>query len=177
MLNRVLHDEWLVDLASSKGAKYLTGARVESVKGETVTLRDGRNFHGKIIVGAGGHNDPLRRARWSESSEDTIKFVLMEGEFGDAVELHFGSMAPGGYAWVFPKERGANIGLGIQNKFSKGRSLNSQLRVSSPTMKEISPSEGLVPFRCPDQSINSSRTTMSLLVIPLEWSSLQMVQE
>ena len=24
MLNRVLHDEWLVDLASSKGAKYLT---------------------------------------------------------------------------------------------------------------------------------------------------------
>ena len=126
MLNRVLHDEWLVDLASSKGAKYLTGARVESVNGETVTLRDGRNFHGKIIVGAGGHNDPLRRARWSESSlKIPIKFVLMEGEFGDAVELHFGSMAPGGYAWVFPKERGANIGLGIQNKFSKGRSLNS----------------------------------------------------
>ena len=126
MLNRVLHDEWLVDLASSKGAKYLTGARVESVKGETVTLRDGRIFHGKIIVGAGGHNDPLRRARWSESSlKIPIKFVLMEGEFGDAVELHFGSMAPGGYAWVFPKERGANIGLGIQNKFSKGRSLNS----------------------------------------------------
>ena len=126
MLNRVLHDEWLVDLASSKGAKYLTGARVESVNGETVTLRDGRNFHGKIIVGAGGHNDPLRRARWSESSlKIPIKFVLMEGEFGDAVELHFGSMAPGGYAWVFPKERGANIGLGIQNKLSKGRSLNS----------------------------------------------------
>ena len=126
ILNRVLHDEWLVDLASSKGAKYLTGARVESIEGEKVRLRDGRIFHGKIIVGAGGHNDPLRRARWSESSlKIPIKFVLMDGEFGDAVELHFGSMAPGGYAWVFPKEKGANIGLGIQNKFSKDKNLNS----------------------------------------------------
>ena len=33
-------------------------------------------------------------------------------------------MAPGGYAWVFPKNEGANIGLGIQKSFSKGRSLN-----------------------------------------------------
>ena len=48
----------------------------------------------------------------------------MEGDFGDAVELHFGSMAPGGYAWMFPKSSGANIGLGIQRSFSKGRSLN-----------------------------------------------------
>ena len=39
MLNRVLHDEWLVELAASKGAKFLTGARVESVNGETVYLR------------------------------------------------------------------------------------------------------------------------------------------
>jgi digeranylgeranylglycerophospholipid reductase len=126
MLNRVLHDEWLVELARSKGAEYLTGVRVESVNGETVSLRDGREFQAKIIVGAGGHNDPLRRDKWTESSlKIPIKFVLMEGEFGDAVELHFGSMAPGGYAWVFPKENGANIGLGIQSKFSKGVTLNS----------------------------------------------------
>ena len=48
----------------------------------------------------------------------------MDGDFGDAVELHFGSMAPGGYAWMFPKNRGANIGVGIQNKFSKNKNLN-----------------------------------------------------
>ena len=112
-LNRVLHDEWLVDLASSKGAKYLTGARVESVKGETVTLRDGRNFHGKIIVAAGGHNDPLRRARWSESSlKIPIKFVLMEGEFGDAVEVPFGSMAPEAMHGFFPRNEGQTLDLG-----------------------------------------------------------------
>ena len=124
MLDRVAHDEWLVDLAKSKGANYLTGARVDSVNEETVCLRDGREFTARI-VGAGGHNDPLRRSHWDESSlKIPIKFVLMDGEFGDAVELHFGSMAPGGYAWMFPKQGGANIGVGIQNKFAKGRSLN-----------------------------------------------------
>ena len=125
MLDRVAHDEWLVDLAKSKGANYLTDARVESLNGEIVTLRDGREFTARIIVGAGGHNDPLRRIHWDESGlKIPIKFVLMDGDFGDAVELHFGSMAPGGYAWMFPKQGGANIGVGIQNKFAKGRSLN-----------------------------------------------------
>ncbi len=125
MLDRVAHDEWLVDLAISKGANYLTNARVESVDGETVTLRDGREYSARIIVGAGGHNDPLRRSHWEESGlKIPIKFVLMDGAFGDAVELHFGSIAPGGYAWMFPKQGGANIGVGIQNKYAKDRSLN-----------------------------------------------------
>ena len=88
-------------------------------------MRDGKEFNAKIIVGAGGHNDPLRRTFWNESSlKIPIKFVLMDGNFGDAVELHFGSMAPGGYAWMFPKKDGANIGVGIQNKFSKNKNLN-----------------------------------------------------
>ena len=125
MLNRVAHDEALVDLAKSKGAKYLVNSRVDSIDENIIKLRDGREFNAKIIVGAGGHNDPLRRTFWNESSlKIPIKFVLMDGDFGDAVELHFGSMAPGGYAWMFPKKDGANIGVGIQNKFSKNKNLN-----------------------------------------------------
>ena len=88
-------------------------------------MRDGKEFNAKIFVVAGGHNDPLRRTFWNESSlKIPVKFVLMDGDFGDAVELHFGSMAPGGYAWMFPKKDGANIGVGIQNKFSKNKNLN-----------------------------------------------------
>lgn len=125
MLNRVAHDEALVDLAKSRGAEYLVNSRVDSIDGNTVKLRSGRELNAKVIVGAGGHNDPLRRTFWNESSlKIPVKFVLMDGDFGDAVELHFGSMAPGGYAWMFPKNRGANIGVGIQNKFSKNKNLN-----------------------------------------------------
>ena len=125
MLNRVAHDEALVDLAKSRGAKYLVNSRVDSIEGNTIKLRGGKELNAKIIVGAGGHNDPLRRTFWNESSlKIPVKFVLMDGDFGDAVELHFGSMAPGGYAWMFPKKSGANIGVGIQNKFSKNKNIN-----------------------------------------------------
>ena len=125
VLNRVAHDEFLVDLAKESGAEFLVDTRVDKVEENSVILRDGSKISAKIIVDAGGHNGPIRRDYWTEkSTKIPVKFVLMEGDFGDAVELHFGSMAPGGYAWMFPKSSGAYIGLGIQRSFSKGRSLN-----------------------------------------------------
>ena len=125
VLNRVAHDEFLVELAKNSGAEFLINSRVEKVEGNRVVLRNGDSYSAKIIVDAGGHNGPIRRDYWTEKSiKIPVKFVLMEGDFGNAVELHFGSMAPGGYAWMFPKENGANIGLGIQRSFAKGRSLN-----------------------------------------------------
>jgi len=125
VLNRVAHDEALVELAKKSGANYLIDQYVKSVEGQVVTLRSGKKFQAKVIVGAGGHNDPIRREHWNEKSlKIPVKFVLMEGDYGDAVELHFGSMAPGGYAWMFPKSSGANIGLGIQRNFSKGKTMN-----------------------------------------------------
>jgi digeranylgeranylglycerophospholipid reductase len=142
VLNRVAHDEALVELAKESGAKYLVDSHVESVEGNEVILRGGAKHTAEIIVGAGGHNDPLRRDHWNESSlKIPVKFVLMEGNFGDAVELHFGSMAPGGYAWVFPKSSGANVGLGIQRSFSKGRSLNQYAE------EFISKYDGEISFR------------------------------
>ena len=142
VLNRVAHDEALVELAKQSGAKYLVDSHVERVEGNNVIVRNGGTYSAKIIVGAGGHNDPLRRDHWNESSlKIPVKFVLMDGDFGEAVELHFGSMAPGGYAWMFPKSSGANIGLGIQRSFSKGRSLNQYAE------EFISNYEGNISFR------------------------------
>ena len=142
VLNRVAHDEALVELAKQSGAKYLVDSHVERVEGNNVIVRKGDTYSAKIIVGAGGHNDPLRRDYWDESSlKIPVKFVLMDGDFGEAVELHFGSMAPGGYAWMFPKSSGANIGLGIQRSFSKGRSLNQYAE------EFISKYEGDISFR------------------------------
>ena len=105
VLDRVAHDEALVNLAASSGAEFLLGSRVKRVEGESVLLSDGTLLKGKIIVGAGGYNDPIRKKHWNEKSLNIpVKFVLKEGHHSDALELHFGSVAPGGYAWVFPKE-------------------------------------------------------------------------
>jgi len=142
VLNRVAHDEALVELAKKSGAEFRVGARVESVEENRIILRGGEEIRGKIIVGAGGHNDPVRKKYWdAETLNIPVKFVLMDGDFSDSLELHFGSVAPGGYAWMFPKKGGANIGLGIQRKLAKGRSLNEYAE------DFISEYEGTVSFK------------------------------
>jgi len=142
VLDRVAHDEALVALAESSGAHYLVASRVESVEGETVCLRDGSEYTARVIIGAGGHNDPLRKSEWEVKSLNIpVKFVLMSGEFEDALELHFGSVAPGGYAWKFPKQGGANIGLGIQTALARGKSLNEY------SEEFVSRYEGRIEFR------------------------------
>ena len=76
-------------------------------------------------MGAGGHHDVVRKTGWSEKSLNIpVKFAIKNGFHTEALELHFGGIAPGGYAWVFPKNGSSNIGVGIQPKFAGGTSLN-----------------------------------------------------
>ena len=125
VLNRVIHDKALVELAKNSGAKYRTNTYVKNIEGNSIFTRKGEEITAKVIVGAGGYKDPLRKIYWKEKTLNIpVKFSLKEGDYGDSVELHFGSVAPGGYAWMFPKNTGANIGLGIQKSFTKGNSLN-----------------------------------------------------
>ena len=53
-----------------------------------------------------GH-DPLRAKHWNEKSLNIfVKFMLIEGDFEDQVDLYFGSTAPGGYMGDTEKEWG-----------------------------------------------------------------------
>ena len=73
------------------GAEYLVNSYVESVEKNFVKIRNGNTYTAKVIVGAGGHNDPIRRKYWQEKSVNIpVKFELKDGDYGEAVELHFG---------------------------------------------------------------------------------------
>lgn len=78
----------------------------------------------KIIIAADGPES--RVGRWvglktsmkPKNMESCAQFemVNVEMEEPDCIEFHFGSVAPGGYAWIFPKgDDIANVGLGILN--------------------------------------------------------------
>ncbi len=78
----------------------------------------------KIVVGADGPES--RVGRWGglkttvkpKNMESGIQFEMagVEMEDPDCIEFYFGSVAPGGYAWIFPKgDDIANVGLGIVN--------------------------------------------------------------
>ena len=127
ILERPVHDQALVDLAKEAGAKFLTKSKVVDIQGNIIRLANGDDFEGKIIVGCGGPHDPLRAKHWDEKSLNIfVKFMLIEGNFDDQVDLYFGSTAPGGYAWVIPKRNGANIGIGIQKKYAKDVNLKTK---------------------------------------------------
>jgi digeranylgeranylglycerophospholipid reductase len=76
----------------------------------------------KIIIAADGPES--RVARWAglktatkaKNMESGIQFEMcnVEMEKQDVIEFYFGSVAPGGYAWIFPKgEDIANVGLAV----------------------------------------------------------------
>tara|TARA_Y100001970_G_scaffold74520_1_gene94424 strand:+ start:4035 stop:5129 length:1095 start_codon:yes stop_codon:yes gene_type:complete len=127
ILERPIHDQALVKLAEEAGATFLNKSKVVDVQDENVTLSNGDTFKGKIVVGCGGPHDPLRAKHWDEKSLNIfVKFMLIEGDFEDRVDLFFGSKAPGGYAWIIPKKNGANVGIGIQKKYSKNTNLKAK---------------------------------------------------
>lgn len=79
------------------------------------------NIKAKIVIGADGPES--RVGRWAGLKSSTksinmisgVQFEMVGVELEDkhANEFHFGSAAPGGYAWIFPKgEDTANVGLG-----------------------------------------------------------------
>jgi digeranylgeranylglycerophospholipid reductase len=102
----------------------LRGARGE----ETVRAR--------VVIGADGVETMV--GRWagldtrvpSRDMESCAQYVVQGIDFDpDAIYLQFGDgIAPGGYAWVFPKAVGvANVGLGMVALKSDGRSARQYL--------------------------------------------------
>lgn len=125
-LDRPRHDALLAEQAIAAGAELRRG-HVTSVEGDTVRLSDGSTVRGRVIVGAGGPHDPLRRGSWRTPPElSPVAMALVDGNFPAEVDMYFGSVAPGGYAWMIPKDGGANIGLGIRPGFNRsGQSLRA----------------------------------------------------
>ena len=90
----------------------------------------------RVIIGADGVEGMV--GRWvgldtrvpSRDMESCAQYVVAGIDFDpDAIYLHFGErIAPGGYAWVFPKDIGvANVGLGLVALRADGRSARAYL--------------------------------------------------
>ncbi|HJU88015.1 MAG TPA: NAD(P)/FAD-dependent oxidoreductase [Gemmatimonadaceae bacterium] len=90
----------------------------------------GSDIDARIVIAADGVEAMV--ARWAgldtrvpaRDMESCAQYVVSNISFDpDAIYLHFGHrVAPGGYAWIFPKEIGvANVGLGIVALRADGR--------------------------------------------------------
>jgi digeranylgeranylglycerophospholipid reductase len=105
-------DQDLAAQAVDAGAELLTDTTCQAVVGDRVQTDRG-TFQGTVVVGADGPRSRVARSAglpWPVSAP--AMSCLAEGEWSDATDLFFGSLAPGGYAWIIPKGDVANVGLG-----------------------------------------------------------------
>jgi digeranylgeranylglycerophospholipid reductase len=112
-VNRDALDNHFASLAEKAGAEIQTGVVVKGLSGNEVLTDKGR-FDAKVIVGADGPRSIIARSANLEPPTDTYPALTcqVDGDFSSILEMHFGSVAPGGYAWIIPKNRCANVGLG-----------------------------------------------------------------
>jgi digeranylgeranylglycerophospholipid reductase len=136
ILERKIFDRDLAAIAVEAGANVLTNAEAtglifekDQVVGVQVSYRGAaETVHSKVLIGADGPNSKV--ARWAGIGEELspenyhacAEYLLgnMELEVGYTEFIAGSEIAPGGYAWVFPKSKTtANVGLGISPHISK----------------------------------------------------------
>jgi digeranylgeranylglycerophospholipid reductase len=140
ILDRTGFEGAIAAQAVALGADVRTGVEAIGMRREpdrwSVTLHDSRDgttreIRARIVVGADGVEGAV--GRWAgidtrvraRDMESCAQYVIEDGGIDpNAIVLHFGDrVAPGGYAWVFPKsERSANVGLGVLGLRAGGRS-------------------------------------------------------
>lgn len=113
-VNRDELDKHWVSLAEHAGAEIRRGVTVQGLSGTEVITNQGRH-KAKVVVGADGPTSIVAMSAnlKTPSSLSPALTCQVDGNFEPVVEMHFGSLAPGGYAWIIPKRKSANVGLGV----------------------------------------------------------------
>ncbi|HEX6536289.1 MAG TPA: NAD(P)/FAD-dependent oxidoreductase [Gemmatimonadaceae bacterium] len=129
VLDRARFEPAIAAQAGRLGAEIAVGTEVVSLHRDGdgwMALTRGpageRRVRARLVIGADGVEGMV--GRWAgldtrvpaRDMESCAQYVVAGIDFDpDAIYLHFGeAIAPGGYAWVFPKGHGvANVGLGI----------------------------------------------------------------
>jgi digeranylgeranylglycerophospholipid reductase len=161
-LDRRVFDKHLVSLAIERGARLERGASLLSFDG-TVAKTTLGDVRAKVIVGADGPNSIV--ARQAGLQRPLLRYPAVtcraQGDFGDAVKMFFGKIAPRGYAWIIPKDDGANIGLGFNNR-ADGRRPRAALDefVNSLGCRVSGVSLGFVPMSGPVPSTVSGKVLL-----------------
>ncbi len=114
-------DKYLAEKAVKAGAELMTDTKFQKFDGRNRVVTSRGTFEAKVIVGADGPFSTVRKEIGIESPKLLYPAMstTMNGEFGDTVYMYFGNAAPAGYAWIIPKNGGANVGLGADPNLTK----------------------------------------------------------
>lgn len=162
ILERKIFDRHLFERAVRAGAEPLVGARFVGLEkdGElykiTVQFKSEiLNLYGKTVVGADGPGSGVgQKAGFIFQGDDLVThycaqvYLYHDSIDAETIEFYYDSnITPGGYAWVFPKDRGfANVGLGVTTGWEQAeKGLKLFLEKYFPRSKVCGFLKGVVP--------------------------------
>jgi len=134
ILERKVFDKFMAMEAARAGATIMIKTLARGMRKDNngyivscESMGEDLEIKAKIVVGADGPES--RVGRWGglktaakpKNMESGIQFEMVGVEMDDpdCIEFYFGSVAPGGYAWIFPKgDDIANVGLGIISTYT-----------------------------------------------------------
>ncbi|MDR0307969.1 MAG: NAD(P)/FAD-dependent oxidoreductase [Chitinispirillales bacterium] len=162
IIDRAKMQRDLAGALQSRGVEIGLGFKVVNVscpdsKGSRkVTLDNGAAFESRVVIDASGPVSLLGKGEnicWKPYDLEPACFVVADNvrTEEDAVNIYAGqSVAPGGYAWVFPRGNGAaNIGIVVGKNFVKGVNIKELLDIflmkRFPDARIISRFAGSIP--------------------------------
>ncbi len=119
MLDRAVFDKELAAQAANEGAHILVKTRCISKKGEKVILKRGNkeiDVFPKVIIGADGPRSTVGKWIATVNKEFCIalQYEVPLTALSDCVEFYFDHQFFGGYGWLFPKGKVANVGVAVK---------------------------------------------------------------
>lgn len=134
IVNRDLFDQTLVLAATAAGARLLCAARAVSMtEDRTVILKksDGNLIavKAKVIVGADGPHSTV--GRWvggiNRHLIPAVQARMTLARPMNHTEVYLDPKLYAGYGWVFPKNREANVGIGVKRSSLNRTSIKTRL--------------------------------------------------
>jgi len=118
MLDRSLFDKELVASAILSGAKISVETRATDLSPEGLTIERGAKkemIQAKVFIGADGVHSFIARCVGQPSLKTIValQYEVVIPEPQNHVDVFFHKDYEGGYAWLFPKGRTANVGVGV----------------------------------------------------------------
>lgn len=140
IIDRAKMQRDLAEKLREKGVEIVLGVKVTDISSlnsngvRKVTLDNGVTFESRVVIDASGPVSLLGKGEkicWKPYDLEPAYFVVADNVHTeeDAVHIYAGqSVAPGGYAWVFPRGNGAaNIGVVVGKNFVKGVNIKKYL--------------------------------------------------
>lgn len=129
IINRALMQKDMTDNCRELGADIEFNLAVRSISsplgtGRTVYFQNGTSIFSRVIIDSSGAKAGLgkhEKIPWKPEDLEPSCFAVVKGVDMDTnvVHIYVGKkIAPGGYAWVFPREKNtANVGILISKQF------------------------------------------------------------